>query len=527
MQDQVKILTSYGLKASYIGVDQNVETLKEIEQGLYTYIFLSPESALSNERWRNMLSSKVYQDRLVGLVVDEVHCMTDWGISSSNDKRNVFRKWYSKINEARSLSDVAFMALTATAIRATKDRIFELLEFKCPVEIIESPNRNNITYCVQALEKNLSLADQFRCVIEEIGRKGKNSQRTIIYCQTIKQCAILYKTFEMELGKSFYLDMNVNPTCRFVEMLHSGTPKSVKEHVMKQFSSEFGHLRVLIATIAYGMGVNCQKVTRVIHFGPPKSIQAYAQESGRCGRAGESSIALLLYNGVTMKVAGANMKDYVKADTCRRKVLLKHFDGELPTNLPTGHKCCDVCALNCQCQNGYCTIDLHLPCDVEFFSSCSNQQSRIISELQKKKLTIELNLLQKNLLMKAVVGDENNTAITVSYPNVLLEFGKEQIDQILTCAETIFTVDDIIKKVDIWKRKHAYDVLEVFGKLFADIDIPVQNIDEEESDEDSHDNLSKDMSEIIPDPSFLELLNQSEWDLESLSFTDEQDTFVE
>ncbi len=129
--------------------------------------------------------------------------------------------------------------------------------------------------------------------------------------------------------------------------------------------------------------------------------------------------------------------------------------------------------------------------------------------------------------MKAVVGDENNTAITVSYPNVLLEFGKEQIDQILTCAETIFTVDDIIKKVDIWKRKHAYDVLEVFGKLFADIDIPVQNIDEEESDEDSHDNLSKDMSEIIPDPSFLELLNQSEWDLESLSFTDEQDTFVE
>jgi ATP-dependent DNA helicase RecQ len=81
MQDQVKILTSYGLKASYIGVDQNVETLKEIEQGLYTYIFLSPESALSNERWRNRLSSKVYQDRLVGLVVDEVHCMTDWGIS--------------------------------------------------------------------------------------------------------------------------------------------------------------------------------------------------------------------------------------------------------------------------------------------------------------------------------------------------------------------------------------------------------------------------------------------------------------
>ena len=71
-------------------------------------------------------------------------------------------------------------------------------------------------------------------------------------------------------------------------------------------------LRIRVATIAYGMGVNCKGVSRVIHFGPSKSIEAYLQESGRCGRDGEQSDALLLYNGVTskIKVADADMKSY-------------------------------------------------------------------------------------------------------------------------------------------------------------------------------------------------------------------------
>ena len=113
-----------------------------------------------------MLSSKVYKDKLVGFI--EVHCMTEWGISSANDKKHVFRKWYSRINEARSLTKVPFMALTATGTKATKDKIFELLGFTYPVEVLTSPNRNNISYCVQALDKNLTVAENFQCVIDEI-----------------------------------------------------------------------------------------------------------------------------------------------------------------------------------------------------------------------------------------------------------------------------------------------------------------------------------------------------------------------
>lgn len=97
--------------------------------------------------------------------------------------------------------------------------------------------------------------------------------------------------FELELGASLY-DGERSPTNRLVEMKHSGSPASVKNHVLNQFGDDTRCLRMLIATIAYGMGVNCNGVTRVIHFGPSKSIEAYMQESGRFGQSGEQSDAL-------------------------------------------------------------------------------------------------------------------------------------------------------------------------------------------------------------------------------------------
>ena len=436
---------------------------------------------------------------MVGFIVDEIHCMTEWGISSANDKKHVFRKWYSRINEARSLTKVPFMALTATATKATKDKIFELLEFTYPVEILASPNRNNISYCVQALEKNLTVAENFRCVIDEILRKRRNSIRTIIYCQTVKQCSILYKTFELELQRSFYLDMVVNPLNRLVEMLHSGTPINVKEHVNFPATVR-SHLRLLIATIAYGMK---QLLT---------------------GRSGEKSTALLLYNGLSLKVADSNMKEYVKSNSCRRKLLLKHFDTQLPLDLPTGHNCCDICTLSCQCQGSYCNIDLHMPCMSELFLSRTNQQCRKVSEDQRKTLTIKLRLLQKKLVMKAVVGDENNAPITVSYPNIFLEFEQEQIDQILNHAGMMFTLGDLRENVDFWKKSHVNAVLQIFNEVFGDVELPAAaNVDDEESDDEL---LDEDWEAIRNDPSFLELLGDSEWEMESFSFIDEQDTLI-
>lgn len=142
--------------------------------------------------------------------------------------------------------------------------------------------------------------------------------------------------FELELGASLYAGERDRRN-RLVDMMHSGTPSSVKDNVLDQFADQTKCLRLLIATIAYGMGVNCKGVTRVIHFGPSKSIEAYMQESGRCGRNGEQSDALLLYNGLNLKAADSDMKEYVKLSTCRRKFLLKHFSASPRSDFPSGH----------------------------------------------------------------------------------------------------------------------------------------------------------------------------------------------
>ena len=99
-------------------------------------------------------------------------------------------------------------------------------------------------------------------------------------------------------------------------MMHSTSPDSVKDHILKQFSDGNGHLRVLFATIVYGMGVNCKNVWRVIHFGPSKSIESYMQESGQCGRDKEHSIPILLFNGIPMRATDSDMKEYIHSTSC-------------------------------------------------------------------------------------------------------------------------------------------------------------------------------------------------------------------
>ena len=143
-----------------------------------------------------------------------------------------------------------------------------------------------------------------------------------MYCQTIKQCSIIYNILNIELG-DIHHGCTKDHRYRMVEMLHSNTPEDVKQHVTKMFSQSDSHLRILVATIAYGMGVNCKNVTRVIHFGPSNTVEAYMQENGRCGREGQQSYTILLYNSITIRAANEAMKSYIRGRSCRRQSLLR------------------------------------------------------------------------------------------------------------------------------------------------------------------------------------------------------------
>jgi len=132
-----------------------------------------------------------------------------------------------------------------------------------------------------------------------------------------------------------------------VEMLHSCTPAANKQNVVHSFQIENGTIHVLIATTAFGMGVHCKGVHRIVHFGPSKTVEAYAQETGRAGRDGVQSMAYILYHGILLSHVEGRMKSFVKTSECRRLALLKHFDSILQQP-EKEHLCCDNCAAGCK-----------------------------------------------------------------------------------------------------------------------------------------------------------------------------------
>lgn len=278
----------------------------------------------------------------------------------SGSKKVPFRKWYGCLGELKSLapSTSRLMILTATATKATKNEILSSLHLKDNnVKFIEqSPNRANLKYTVQYVDNNVALQTAFSSLIAELKTLGSKTPRTLLYCQTRKQCHILFRVFEVFLKEKIFHAAH-KPKNRIVDMYCAGTPNSVKEHIAENMADRIGHLRVLISTVAFGMGVNCQKVGRVIHFGPSKSVEMYLQECGRAGRDGLPSTCILLYNGLLSTHCEKDMKEYLAINVCRRKWLMNHFGFSTEIeNYQSAepHSCCDICASACLCGSDAC-----------------------------------------------------------------------------------------------------------------------------------------------------------------------------
>ncbi len=129
------------------------------------------------------------------------------------------------------------------------------------------------------------------------------------------------------------------------------THPQVKNIILESFPDLASHMRIIIATIAFGMGLDCPNVRRVIHWGVPSDVESYLQETGRAGRDGKPATAILHYGGLDMKGTRVNddMRDYCKLQECRRKFLLKDFDTQDSVDVH-GCKCCDICSASCTCE---------------------------------------------------------------------------------------------------------------------------------------------------------------------------------
>ena len=172
---------------------------------------------------------------------------------------------------------------------------------KDPHIVTESPDKANISYVVRCMGKNASLAEYLFWMSNEVKDCGSAATlRTIIYTKIIKQCAVVYLTLKTLLGDKIYSSEERNPKTVLLEMLRSCSPQSKKEHILASFQSDQGSIRILVATIAFGMGVDCKQVHRTVHFRKEKNVECYMQESGRAGRDGAQSTAFLLYQGMQL-----------------------------------------------------------------------------------------------------------------------------------------------------------------------------------------------------------------------------------
>ena len=142
------------------------------------------------------------------------------------------------------------------------------------------PLRGNISYHFINISKDTPLDVIFGSLIEELTTKLEKTERCIIFCQTRKQCSILYCLFTALLqGKNICRTTSKYDEC-LDQMFHGGSPESVKVHVGEEMTKTESNLRILICTIAFGMGIDCKNVYRSIHFGPSMSVENLVQENG-------------------------------------------------------------------------------------------------------------------------------------------------------------------------------------------------------------------------------------------------------
>ncbi len=317
MKDQVDTLNEVGIPSTFINSSltssEYVQTIENIVHNVYKIIYVAPER-LNSETFINLLNTI----DISMISIDEAHCVSQWG----HDFRPSYREIANVILNLKKRPVVS--AFTATATQIVKDDIISLLHLSNPFTLTTGFDRKNLNFSVETLENKNNFIIDFL--------KNNSDTSGIIYCLTRKTVDSLFDNLS-SLGYS---------VCKY----HGGM--SEKDRTQSQNDFTYDRSLVMIATNAFGMGIDKSNIRYVIHYNMPKDLESYYQEAGRAGRDGDNAKCILLFsradivtNKFLIEQSSSDMNhrveydklnsmiDYCNTDKCLRKYILEYF-GENP-----------------------------------------------------------------------------------------------------------------------------------------------------------------------------------------------------
>jgi len=348
MQDQVEALRQAGVAAAFLNsmldFDSYQRITRQVRAGEMKLLYVAPETLLQARTLALLDASRVQM-----LAIDEAHCISSWG--------HDFRPEYRQLLSVRQRYPQAVcMGLTATATPRVQRDIQEILGFEDANAFVASFDRPNLHLAVQRRTDGLKQTLAFL--------QAHREQSGIIYCSTRRQVDTLSEQLRL-------LGWHALP-------YHAGMEKADRERHQRQFVRD--DVPIMVATIAFGMGIDKSNVRFVLHYNLPQNIESYYQEIGRAGRDGLRADCLLLYNQSDMRMIrhfideGADservgrlqrlqaMADYAQAGECRRVPLLAYFGEAYEA------ESCDMCDNCLRQETGQALADATIP--AQMFLSC-------------------------------------------------------------------------------------------------------------------------------------------------------------
>ncbi|KEJ02128.1 DNA helicase RecQ [Clostridium botulinum] len=429
MKDQVDSLKEVGIEATYINSSLNNLEIEErifnAREGLYKLIYIAPERLESDSFVRSLNNLNIAL-----VAVDEAHCVSQWG--------HDFRPSYTKISSfIRKLSKRPIVtAFTATATETVRRDILNSLELQNPKVFVTGFDRENLSFSViKGEDKEKFIFDYLE---NNIGKVG------IIYTSTRKEAESLYN----KINKKGYK----------VGVYHAGLGDEERKKTQEDFS--FDNIEIIVATNAFGMGIDKSNVRFVIHHNIPKNMEAYYQEAGRAGRDGEESECILLFSPNDIRLQKyfidesflsperknneynklRAMVDYCYTSKCLRSYILEYFGED---------------ALEEKCNN---------------CSTCNdNREEKDITLEAQKIFSCVYRMKERfgvNMVADVLRGSKNKKLLSldldgVSTYGIMEEFTQKDIVALmnkLIADDYMVTTDDKFPVVRL--RPKSYDVLK-------------------------------------------------------------------